>query len=181
MLPRIIGLIGYIRAGKTTAANYLAERYGYQLASNSDLLRDIAMKLEMLPTRENLGKVGDAIFSSLGNEAIANYRIKESANYPIVVDGIRYLEEVAIYKVEPTFRLIGVVASEDVRYFRMQALAHDLKDMGINREKFDELSFARSELTVPTLLARADGIVENNSDVSGFEKKFDEVMDLWMR
>jgi dephospho-CoA kinase len=100
MLPQIIGIVGSIRSGKSTVSKYLESRYGYRIASNSEVVKDISIKLGMEPTRANLSRVGDAVFSSIGNDAIARFRVNNKREFPIVVDGIRYIEEVRAYRAE---------------------------------------------------------------------------------
>lgn len=178
MHPKIVAVVGHIRAGKTTVSRYLAERHGYGIASNSALLTEIATKLGLSPDRPTLKLLGDALFSTLGNGVLAHFRIDEG-RFPIVVDGLRYHEEIAIYRREPTFRLLGVVASGDDRYKRAAALAHESKDGPITRQQFESLSTARSEVHVDSLVRSADCVVENNSSIEALGRKIDEIVSGW--
>jgi dephospho-CoA kinase len=181
MLPQIIGLVGPIRAGKTTVSSYLARRYGYHLASNSELLRLIAINLEIDPTRSNLKRLGDAIFSVLGNETLAKYRIGKTEEFPIIVDGIRYVEEVRAYAEVSSFRLLGVTADDQQRYQRTIALAHQGKDLDITPNAFDLLSGARSEESIPMLLKMADHVIKNDGSMESLENAIESIMEFWAK
>ncbi len=174
MMPRIVGLAGPIRAGKSTVSHYLSNKYGYHLASNSEILRNILRKLELFESRENLSKLGDAIFEVLGNDIFARYRLAElEQQSPIVVDGIRYIEEVNLYKSCPGFILIGVIANDDVRYARAIGQSSSIKDGNPDIGAFKKLDMARSERYVPQILSKANVILENNSSIKDLCSRVD--------
>lgn len=179
MYPKIIGLVGPIRAGKSTVATYLYEKYGYKLASNSDLLREIAANLDMSPTRDNLKKLGDSIFSVLGNDTLARYRLSNREDFPIVVDGIRYIEEINIYSQEPSFRLLGIDASENMRHHRTNLLAHEGKDQVLTNSQFTNLHQVRSELQINSLLDLTDAKIINNLSKEQLYLEIDNIMNNW--
>lgn len=179
MYPKIIGLVGPIRAGKSSVAAYLCEKYGYQLASNSDLLRDIAVNLGMAPTRDNLRRLGDSIFTVLGNDTLARYRLSMPQSFPIVVDGIRYKEEITIYLQEPSFRLLGIDAPEDLRHQRTNLLAHQGKDQELSNSQFSQLNLARSELQVESLLELANAKIFNDQTQVDLFGQIDQLISYW--
>lgn len=180
MYPRIIGLVGYIRSGKTSIGEVLSREYGYHLATNSDVLKRIAADLGMTCSRENLSALGNAIFSNLGNDAIARARVAQSHLFPMVVDGIRYLEEVGLYRQSPSFKLLGVVASDEVRYQRARLLANDAKDGDISRSSFEALSLARSEVGVPQLLSMADATIVNQGSIEDLQLEVRRILSSWI-
>lgn len=165
MRPRVIGIVGHIRAGKTTASKYLVDRYGYTLASNSEVLSNILEDMDLPATRENLSRIGNAIFLNIGNDAIARFRLKNLDQDHIVVDGIRYIEEVEEYRKEPSFVLLGIIASDSNRLERTVNEIKSLKDRDITTEKFGKLSLARSELEVPSIIEMADFKIVNNGPI----------------
>ncbi|MBO0368517.1 hypothetical protein GIB23_15630 [Pseudomonas putida] len=178
-LPQIIGLVGPIRAGKTTVSHYLAERYGYTIASNSDLLREILNKISVPPSRDNLGALGNSLFHIFGNDLIARYRLENLHLGRIVVDGIRYSEELELYRENTQFRLLGISACAGNRFLRALEGSHEMKDVELTREKFDGLALSRSELDVPELLDQADRIIVNNSSKSQLLLQIDQVITDW--
>lgn len=179
-LPEIIGLVGPIRAGKTTITKHLVDRYGYSLASNSEVLRKILSDVGVDQSRDNLGSLGNSIFSIFGNDLIARYRVENLHLGRIVVDGIRYSEELARYRDVPGFRLLGVQASVDRRFERAIMDSEECKDRELTREKFDELVYSRSELDVPELLSKADRIIYNNGDMDRLWLEVDQAIQSWI-
>jgi len=178
MKPKIIAIVGPIRAGKSTVSRCLANRHGYTLASNSDILRDIAAKLHLPSDRTNLKRIGDAIFSTLGNDTLARFRLAH-AKFPTVIDGVRYLEEVATFRRDRSFKLLGVVANDDTRYLRAMALATEGKDTNLTRSEFDDLPKARSEVEVNDLLRQADYVISNDSSIQQLETTLAELIKKW--
>ncbi|MEJ2898120.1 AAA family ATPase [Acinetobacter sp. NS-4] len=179
MYPSIIALVGHIRSGKSSIAEYLCHKYDYSLASNSDLLREIAKNLGMEQNRENLKKLGDSIFSVLGNDTLARFRLSQPQKFPIIVDGIRYKEEIELYSQLTSFKLIGVQASDDLRLARLNHLANQGKDSTLSKSDFDKLQYARSELQINELLGLADIIICNERTKSELYLEIDKLMKLW--
>ncbi|TWR85123.1 hypothetical protein FJD38_22865 [Pseudomonas saxonica] len=179
-LPEIIGLVGPIRAGKTTITKHLVDRYGYSLASNSEVLRKILSDVGMAQSRDNLGSLGNSIFSIFGNDLIARHRVENLHLGKIVVDGIRYTDELARYREVPGFRLIGVQASVETRFERAILDAEVCKDIELTRGKFDELVYSRSELDVPELLSKADRVIYNNDDMAQLWLEVDQAILSWI-
>lgn len=178
MKPKIIGLVGAVRSGKTTAGNFLCSQYGYTLASNSAILTEILAGMGIEPSRKNLSNLGDSLFKVLGNEIIARYRLASLDGGPIVVDGIRYQDEILAYSSEATFKLIGIAAQDDYRYERARRL-DSIKDKFISRQEFEGLSNARSELQVPSLLRGCDVIIHNNGSLDQFEGQLRNLIKMW--
>lgn len=178
MLPNIVAIVGPIRSGKTTASKRLVDRFNFRLASNSQLLADILRKLNVPADRTNLKQLGDALFSTLGNDLLAQFRIREGG-FPMVVDGVRYLEEVAAYRNQSSFKLLGITASDEARFCRAVALAHERKDVVLTQQQFDGLSRARSEMHVAHLLREADYIINNNSALTDLVDELDTLVETW--
>jgi dephospho-CoA kinase len=179
-LPEIIGLVGPIRAGKTTITKYLVERYGYSLASNSEILRTILADIGLEQTRDNLGTLGNSLFGVFGNDLLARYRLEKLHLGRVVIDGIRYSEELIRYRTVPQFKLLGVMATDDTRFERAILNSEEFKDSELTRAKFNEMVFSRSELDVPMLLAEADRVIENNGSLSHLLLEVDQAMESWI-
>ncbi|WP_214347832.1 hypothetical protein [Pseudomonas congelans] len=178
-LPEVIGLVGPIRAGKTTITQYLSERYGYVIASNSEILKKILIDLGLDHTRDNLGMLGNSIFSIFGNDLIARYRLENLHLGRIVVDGIRYTEELRQYRNASGFKLLGVQAFDDIRFTRAILYPEGHKDLQLTRSKFNEMLLARSELDVPSLLAGADKVLYNNGSLDQLLLQVDQAIQDW--
>lgn len=179
-LPEIIGIVGPIRAGKTTVTKYLVERYGYISASNSDVLRRILDGMGITPSRGNLGALGDSIFKVFGNDIIAKYRLDNLHLGRIVVDGIRYPEELKRYSEISSFKLLAITADSNLRFERAVRESEECKDVGISRGMFDGLVLSRSELDVPALVLKSDRIIHNDGEVESLKRKIDQTLRDWV-
>jgi dephospho-CoA kinase len=177
--PKIIGIVGPIRAGKTTASKYLVERYGYIPASNSDFLGCILKGMGLLPTRTNLASLGDSIFKVMGNDIIAKHRLDNLELGRIVVDGIRYPDELKRYSEVLGFKLLGITADPTIRFERTIRESTEIKDMNISQAEFDCLSQTRSELSVPELVSQADAIICNLDSINSLMCEIDKIMLKW--
>ncbi|WP_295979413.1 AAA family ATPase [uncultured Variovorax sp.] len=179
MKPRIIGIVGPIRTGKSTASAHFQKKHGYVIASNSEILKRICAGLVMPANRDNLKLVGDAIFEVLGNETIARFRVAELGSKNIVVDGIRYLEEVDFYRKNADFRLLALSSSADTRFERTMALTQHGKDSEMGRREFALLDAARSEAQVPLIAELADCVIKNDGAMDQFEADLDRILANW--
>lgn len=57
-LPRLIGVAGYARVGKDTAAQALAERWGYAVSGTSECLVDMALRMAPHEVSEPIRQLG---------------------------------------------------------------------------------------------------------------------------
>lgn len=179
MKPRIIGIVGPIRAGKSTASAHFRDKHDYVIASNSEILGRICDELVMTASRDNLKRVGDALFKVLGNETIARFRVADLGVKNIVVDGIRYLEEVDFYRKNSGFRLLSLNAPAEVRFERAMALTQHGKDSEMGREEFESLGAARSEAQVPAIGRLADYTLQNDGTLDEFTANLDGLLESW--
>lgn len=177
-LPEIIGLVGPVRAGKSTVAMYLSERFGYQLASNSDVLKDVLARMNIEPSRANLQAIGDALFETMGDDIIARYRVAGRDGVRIVIDGVRYLDEWKYYSTVPGSLLIAVDAEESLRYARVASASDSKKDGEITQRAFSEIGLARSERQVPVLMRLADKKIDNTSTIESLQFEVDRALGL---
>jgi dephospho-CoA kinase len=76
---KIIGVIGLNGSGKDEVVNYLNKRYGVSLFSIGDIVREIAFREGIEPTRDNLDGITRKYFTQFGE----GYFLKQ------VVDKIR--------------------------------------------------------------------------------------------
>jgi len=143
-MQTVLGLTGLAGCGKSTVANYLKQKYGFQFLVFSDVLREEAMRrgllrpgLEMEQVKKVLADFGDAWRKETGkNEIIAEKlieKIKSLNLQKVTVDGFRAPAEVELFGANfPKFKLIYVFAPADVRFKRRR-----LEDHTVTREAFD--------------------------------------------
>ncbi len=144
-MQMVLGLTGLAGCGKSTVANYMKSKYGFEFIVFSDLIREEAkrrgllrqgMQLEQI--KKLYSDVGDIWRKETGkNEIIAEKvieRIKIAGLKKVVVDGFRAPAEVELFKREfPSFKLIYVYAPPDVRFKRRH-----IDDHTVTRSAFED-------------------------------------------
>jgi dephospho-CoA kinase len=120
--PRILGVSGHIRVGKTYAADYIGSRYSAQVFKNSKPIVDVVGKLGEISDRGMLAKIALAILDVFGRDLIARHwvhLIRANRHRSLyVVEGIRYKEEVDFYRRVADFKLLGIRTTDVERYRR---------------------------------------------------------------
>lgn len=178
----IIGIVGPIRAGKTSIATMICTRYGFKLASNSAVLSKALDSIGVPSSRSSLQALGNTLFKELGDDLFARGRIAQLRKSPgpdkkrYVIDGIRYAEEVDTYRELSNFRLLAVHASENTCYERAIRIDNREKESDTNRVSFSELKNDRSEAQVPGLIEAADYVINNDGNLKSIEEKIELIM-----
>lgn len=119
-LPNL-GIMGKMGSGKGFAAKYLVKKYGYTIISMGNIVRAVARKEKMKPTRENLEKLQKK-YSKNGKDFVIEKVIEKSNSMkgPIILDGIRKPNQAKFAKDKLKAVLIDVDASPDIRFERMK-------------------------------------------------------------
>ncbi len=120
MEKQVIGVMGTIASGKGTVANYLVEKYGFKKIIMGNLVRALARRLKIKPTRENLHNLQakyrkkDAAYFI--KKAIT--RINSSKHKKWVVDGLRNPDDAKVLKETFDAKIILVDAPVKLRWER---------------------------------------------------------------
>lgn len=162
----VIGLVGALRAGKSTCASIFEADHGAVVFRNSASIEIVLDSLALERSRDNYIRIGLSLFQAFGKEVFARYFLEavfsEASQRKYVVDGIRFPEEVQYYRERCKFVLIGVSASHEVRYLRAKSAADAIKDQELTEEYFRRQSQQSTELDVPGMVRSADVLIDNN-------------------
>ena len=178
---RIIGAIGENGSGKDEVLKYLKERYDVPFLSTGEMVRSIAARDGVEPTRENLGAISERCFAEQGPGCfvrMAAERIAEN-DWPIAgISGIRSADDVRLLKAAygRDFVLIHVAVSDpQVRFERMtrRAEARDPRDF----DHFRELD-AREEtlFRVSEAATYADHTLTNDGTLGDLHRVIDRLV-----
>jgi dephospho-CoA kinase len=124
---KVLGAIGKNGSGKDEVLKYLRIKYGVPFLSTGDVVREIASKEGVEPTRENLGKISDRYFREFGKGYFVKLladKIRQTGWKIAGISGIRALEDVSLLKdiFGQDFILIHVyITDPHIRYSRMVA------------------------------------------------------------
>ncbi|MGV8086260.1 MAG: AAA family ATPase [Candidatus Woesearchaeota archaeon] len=131
----VIGISGTICSGKDVVAAILKDR-GFQLISLGDVIREELRSRGVELTRKTQQDLGNELRKTYGGQILIERALKKYQSYtaPLIISGIRNLDEVNYLKEQTNFILIGVDAPFDVRWKRVQIRNRD-QDL-LNQDKF---------------------------------------------
>lgn len=170
---KVIGLSGPIASGKTTAGHFLQSR-GFSYGRFSQVLQQMLAAEGKEPTRQALQELGEMVNKFPGQRWLGRqlfHSLKDQKN--IVIDGLRHPEDHA-FLVEtfgPGFTHIHI---ESPIKIRRERYAKDKTKL----EEFDRAVSHPVEANVDALSKLAHGLIRNNKDLSAFEKKIMEILDI---
>ncbi|MFH0819144.1 MAG: hypothetical protein V1898_04080 [Patescibacteria group bacterium] len=178
-MPLIIGLTGEKLSGKGAASDYLSLKYRAKHYRFSLILDDIASRLYLPKTRDNLIDIALALRSKFGNEILAHVLKKDIENEKpdiCIVDGMRYFEEYNILSTLSNFYLISITAPLEVRYQRALERQEKVDEINMSLDDFKKQEMAATEIAITELNKKADFQINNTGDVSELHTKIDEIM-----
>jgi dephospho-CoA kinase len=178
MAKKLILITGMSGSGKTTLTNKFRVR-GVVTLTMGDVIRGLAREKGLPPTPENLGRLATGIREEGGDDAVAKLCIEKINHMPdelVLVDGIRSIREVEIFRDRFEVILVAVFASQKTRYARLisRGRSDDPKELATFKARDDrELSFSLSHA-----IALADYIVPNEGSLEDFENEFKTLLTL---
>ena len=115
---KIIGFVGLPGSGKGEASK-IAREQGLYVVVMGDVIRQEAARLDLEPTDQNLGRIGNALREKEGPEAIAKRTLemaRSTGKDLVVVDGLRSGAEAEFFRSRADeFYLIEVQAAAEAR------------------------------------------------------------------
>lgn len=174
----IIGLVGEMGSGKSTAMNYLADRYGASRHSFSFMLKHILEYLCLPITRDNLIDMFLVLAPRFGEGVLAKpmkKAVEADTNNLIVVESIRRPADITELKTLPNFYLIGLVTDQRTRYERTYNRG-ERSDDKISYEDFVKEHERQTEIYVADMVTAADFKIENNGTTQDLYASIDAVI-----
>ena len=175
----ILGLIGEIAAGKTTATDYLKSTYGAVTFRFSTMLRDVAQRLYMEENRHNLQLLSTVLRQNFSEDIMSTVIARDVAAAPeplIITEGVRRPSDITYLKELPGFHLIALTADERARYERLQGRGENPDDATKTWEQFLADGAQESEQKVKELMMSADVTIDNNGSKKALYAQLDTVM-----
>lgn len=169
----IIGLTGPAQAGKSTAAKYMVEKYGFkELSLSEQVLDPILKKKKIKVTKMARSELGDELRKKEGMDALAK-RLLELIDSPrIVISNFRSPEEVRFFiDRTPIFHLIKIDAEPNARFERRSSIDPNTIDEFLARDKND-----MEKKGMGMVFEMVDHKVDNNGDVNHLQEQLDKIM-----
>ncbi|MFA5777258.1 MAG: AAA family ATPase [Parcubacteria group bacterium] len=176
----IIGLAGEMACGKGTAAKHIKEKYQASSYRFSTMLRDVANRLYVEQTRENVATLSTILRQNFGEDLFAKVMaedVKKDENKVIVIDGIRRLADIEYLKKIPEFKFVYIEADIHNCYDRIIKRGENTDDNNKTFEKFMEEHNLETELQIKDLKNYADFVIDNDADFNHLHEQVDKIIE----
>lgn len=171
----ILGITGLVASGKQVVADYLKEKYGFEILDFAkDALFAEADARGIEKTKINLSILGDELRQTCGNGVLAKALLKKIRGSKTVITGFRSLEEVDCIRNEcevGEFYLIEVYSSPVLRFKRRRP-----EDPQTEAEFFARDGRDIQNKGLGKVLEIADLKIENNGTQEELFAKVDEAI-----
>lgn len=165
---------GSLGAGKTTAASYISQKYGYQhLSFVGEIWKPILRERGLEINRENLQSLGIELMNSIGPTKIVEILLDKAIPYNrIVIDDVRRKDVVEIIK-ELSLDVFLVYINVDfkTRYPRLVK-----RDKIKSEEEQLKAEAVETETAIPELKSIANYIINNSGNLNSFYASLDEAI-----
>ena len=183
MPAKVVGVVGRNGAGKDAVVDYLHERCDVVKLSAGDLVRDIAAREQMEPTRANLHALSLQIMQREGQDVFARRLIARIENHDweaVAVSGVRSPPDAGTFKVYygGNFRLVHVrVGDPELRFQRLQ-------EREASRDPASWAAFREQErreeehFKISNTIALADVTIDNHGTKADLRRRI-EASPIW--
>ena len=175
----ILGIAGEIASGKGTVARHLEEKHNGSSHRFSTALRDVARRMHLEESRENLQKIS-TIFRENFNDDILSMvvcrDINEDTHQVVAIDGVRRMADIKYLKNLEGFKLIYVEANIDLRYQRIINRRENSDDAHKPYEEFVADHTREAETQIKDLKNYADFVVNNEGTFLELYHQVDDII-----
>lgn len=171
----VIGLVGEKGSGKGTVAQYIVRKYHASHYQFSDPLNDALKRFHLPNTRENLVQLALFLREHFGGDILGSILFVDVQNDPapiIVLDGIRYWDEVKILSKLPKFVLVSVSAPAKKRFERVIVRGEKADESKLTYEEFMKEHEFETEREIPEIMKKAKWFLKNHN---GFPELFEQI------
>jgi dephospho-CoA kinase len=162
----VVGLAGMPGAGKSLVVE-TARELGYAIVVMGDVIREETKKLGLALTPSNVGKVMLQLRADGGVGVVAQKcipKIEQQENKKVLIDGLRSLYEVDVFKAYfAKFNIAVVHASPETRFTRLSNRRRSDDPDGWN--VFHERDMRELSVGLGNVVAMAEQMVINESGV----------------
>ena len=175
----LLVLVGHPLSGKDTVGKYLASDYGFEHTATGRLLRAYMKDNDCgTPTRTLMQSVANEVRARYGVDHFLRLALETEATR-VVVDGLRTMGEIESARAAGC-AIISVDAPIEKRYqwavSRGRASDRGTFEEFAAQEQAENRSSKASEQSVDDVVAVADYVINNNTDLVGLLSATDELM-----
>lgn len=175
----ILGIAGEIASGKGTTAKYLIERYGASTHRFSTSLRDVARRMYLDESRENLQKISTMMRENFSDDVLSMVIYRDVANdntQVVAIDGVRRMADIEFLKKLLEFKLVYIDADMKNRYSRIVKRGENVDDNAKTFEEFEKDHEREAELQIKDLKNEADFVIDNNGSLEQLYAQIDRII-----
>ena len=176
----IVAIAAMPGAGKATASELARDR-GIPVFLCGDVVREEASRRRLSSTPENLGSLMLKMRDEEGPDVMAKRlvpKINDTQSNVVVVEGLRGLDELELFRKHFKVRLLAIHSSPDQRFQRL--LRRRRSDDPKTPEEFHQRDRRELAVGIGSVIALADNLIVNDSTVEAFKLKlnrfFEEVL-----
>ncbi len=174
----VVGLVGRMGSGKGVISDYLYEKYGANQHRFSQVLMDLLDRLYLPHDREMLQGIGACVRNTLGAKIIVDAFKKDlesERSDVIVVDGIRYPNEVDMLRDFKENVLLFIEAPVKLRYERCKKRG-EKGEADMTYKKFLAAEDRETERYIDDLKDGADYVINNSKTLENLYEKIDKIV-----
>ena len=175
----ILGIAGEIASDKGTIAKHIEEKHAGSAHRFSTALRDVAQRMHLEESRENLQKIS-TIFRENFNDDILSMvvcsDVEADTHQVIAIDGVRRMEDIKYLKNLPGFKLIYIEANMDLRYHRIVNRRENTDDAHKPYAEFVADHQREAESQIKDLKNYADFVIDNEGTFLELYHQVDKII-----
>jgi len=176
---KILAFTGMPFSGKTEAVK-IANDMGFPVVRMGDAVWDEVTSRGLGLTDENVGSVADSMRQEFGMDIWARRTVNKIRSMGkqncVVIDGIRNVEEIDVFKRElgKDFVVVAVNASVETR--RKRALLRGREDDSRDLSDVEERDHRELRWGMGAVMASADVVVSNEDDLKEFRRRIRDLL-----
>ncbi|HIH13628.1 MAG TPA: AAA family ATPase [Nanoarchaeota archaeon] len=174
----IIGLVGMPAAGKTSVAEYIAEKSKASHVKTHDFIWGFLKARGVIPNEETSEMASLYIWAEYGEIPLVHWvekQISASKAKTIIIDGLRTTEEARAFKDRygENFHIIAVLARPDIRLERQTKRA---RFGALSKLEFRMRDREELRLGVGDLIANAEHYIDANPGIDKIKPHIDSLI-----
>jgi dephospho-CoA kinase len=176
---KIVAFTGLPGSGKSEAVR-IAKEKGLLVIRMGDAVWEETKRQGLELNDKNVGEVANSMREKLGMDIWAKRTLEKIKSFKkdyIVIDGIRNIEEINLFKKELSndFIVIAIDASDETR--KKRTLSRRRKDDVNNLKSFKERDKRELRWGLGAVIASADTIISNEGSIDEFRDKIGKILD----
>jgi dephospho-CoA kinase len=178
---KVIGAVGQNGSGKDEVLKYLKARYGVPFYSTGDMVREIAAREDVEPTRDNLRSISERYFREQGEGCFVRLlaeRLRHDAAQVVGISGVRSLKDVQILRevFGEAFVLINVSVTEPRRRYERMVKRAEERDSQQYEQFLIQDNAEEALFHITEAGAQADYTISNDGTLADLHKAIDRLV-----